>query len=130
MTDIAKLCDDLRLWADAADEGDRISYAYANGAPCPDVVSQMGADIRKAIGLLEQAVRENERLREALEPVKRGASEADYYCPDDVAEDHVVFISMTIGELRAARSALSPEPPLGAPGAPCDWDIDYSGDHK
>ena len=87
MTDIAKLCDDLRLWADAADEGDRISYAYANGAPCPDVVSQMGADIRKAIGLLEQAVRENERLREAArhlvekeERKEPGHYDRDGYC--------------------------------------------------
>lgn len=45
-------------------------------------------------------------LYEALSPVLRGASEADYYCPDDVADDHTVLISFTIAELRAARSAL------------------------
>ena len=58
-------------------------------------------------------------LYEALEPVKRGASEADYYCPEDVADDHVVLISMTIGELRAARAALAkanPPPPPPSPG--------------
>ena len=54
-------------------------------------------------------------LYEALEPVKRGAQEADYYCPDDVPEDHVVLISMTIGELRAARAALSKAAPGFAP---------------
>ena len=44
---------------------------------------------------------------EALAPMIRGASEADYYCPDDVADDHTVLISVTVAELRAARSALS-----------------------
>ena len=36
-------------------------------------------------------------LYEALSPVLRGADEADYYCPDDVADDHTVLVSFTIG---------------------------------
>jgi hypothetical protein len=43
---------------------------------------------------------------EALSPMLRGLKEADYYCPDDVAEDHTVLISVTIAELREARAAL------------------------
>lgn len=46
-------------------------------------------------------------LYEALSPVLRGADEADYYCPDDVADDHTVLVSFTVAELRAARAALS-----------------------
>lgn len=46
-------------------------------------------------------------LYEALSPVLRGADEADYYCPDDVAGDHTVLVSFTIAELRAARAALA-----------------------
>lgn len=44
---------------------------------------------------------------EALTPMLRGMEEADYYCPDDVAEDHAVLISVSIAELREARAALS-----------------------
>ena len=41
----------------------------------------------------------------ALAPMTRGLKEADYYCPDDVAEDHTVLISASIAELREARAA-------------------------
>lgn len=49
----------------------------------------------------------HELLREALEalaPMASGLKEAGYYCPDDVADDHVVLISVTIAELRDANA--------------------------
>lgn len=42
----------------------------------------------------------------ALAPMLRGKENADYYCPDDVADEHTVLISVTIAELRAAVAAL------------------------
>jgi hypothetical protein len=41
---------------------------------------------------------------EALDIVKRGAREADYYCPDDVADDHEVLVSFTVGDLPSAAT--------------------------
>jgi len=54
-------------------------------------------------------------LYEALAPVLRGANEADYYCPDDVADDHTVLVSFTVAELRAARAALAKAHPILSP---------------
>lgn len=55
-------------------------------------------------------------MREALLPMLRGKKEADYYCPDDVAEDHTVLISVSVAELRRAQAALAKACPPHATG--------------
>jgi hypothetical protein len=68
-----------------------------------DVVGQANAAaIVAAMNSLESLL----ACASALSPMLRGMKEADYYCPDDVAEDHTVLISVTIAELREARAAL------------------------
>lgn len=59
---------------------------------------------RAALSAMPEAALLREAL-EALSPMTRGLKEADYYCPDDVAEDHTVLISASIAELREARAA-------------------------
>ena len=96
-THFRKLIADLRLWADAADEGDRIAYAYAVGAPSPDVISQMGADIRESAALLEGMYAALAPLAECEIP------EGCEHLPDS---DSMRFF-ITLGEIRSARAALS-----------------------
>lgn len=108
--ELGSLVERLRVWANAADEGERISAAYVTGKIDAHQTSLMGDDLREAADELSTLQRSADEMRKALEPFSEFAGELfarNYNRSDRLISIGEANLHLSVGAFFDARAALS-----------------------
>jgi hypothetical protein len=104
--ELGSLVERLWIWANAADEGERISAAYVTGKIDAHQTSLMGDDLREAAKALATLQRSADEMREALSWV------GEVY-PATSPESGGAIVHMTWEQFNAMRAQVGLKPVKG-----------------